>query len=134
MLNGTSSQEELTENIGAGPNLQPGCVVPPGVYVVVHRNPAHTLPHEISITAHTTLPECNKCRGVRFSFKYALPEKIAECEFFGLESTVLIPRMRNEAEALRQWATRSRSFLEESELFLAKVSKTANSEGCISSR
>jgi len=134
MFNGTLPQEELTANVSAGPNLLPGCLVAPGVYVAVHRNSAHTLPHEILITTHTILPECNKCRGVRFSFKCVLPEKIEECDFFGLESTVLIARMRSEAEAMRHWAARSRSFLEESELFLAKLSKTAISEGCIASR
>ena len=121
MFNGTLPQKELTENAGAGPNLQPGCFVQPGVSVS-HRNPAHTLPHEISITTHAILPECNRCRDVRFCFKCRSPKKLEECEFFASESTVLIARIKSEAEELHNWATRSPSFLAESEVFLAELS------------
>jgi hypothetical protein len=43
-----------------------------------------------------------------------------------LESMVLIASMRHVAEELHDWATRSRSFLVESELFLAEHSTKTN--------
>ena len=95
------------------------------LYVVVHQNPAHTVPHEISIPAPTMLPECNECRGVRFSFKRVLPKEIGEGEFFGSdEPKVWIARLRSGAEEIRRWAAKSRAFLIESELFLSEFRKT----------
>jgi len=46
-----------------------------------------------------------------------------------LESIVLIASMRHAAEELHDWATRSRSFLVESEQFLAELSETTNTSG-----
>lgn len=129
MFHSRSSQEELSEKLRAGPNLQPGLFVSPGVYVVSHHNPSHTVPHEILITTPTKLPECNRCHGVRFSFKCQVPEKIEECEFLGLEAVVLISQMRRDAEELHERATRSRSLLVESEHFLAELKKTPNIDG-----
>jgi len=42
---------------------------------------------------------------------------------------VLIASIRHAAEELHDWATRSRSFLVDSELFLAELSTTTNTNG-----
>jgi hypothetical protein len=48
-------------------DLSAGVLARPGIYVVRHYDPIHALPHEILISTATILPECNACRGVRFS-------------------------------------------------------------------
>ena len=83
MLNCKSPQEELTRDVGAGPNLDRGRFVARGLY---------------------------------------------------LESMVLIASMRHAAEELHDWALRSRSFLVESEVFLAERSKVAHAKRHIASR
>jgi hypothetical protein len=65
-------------------NLSPGMRAPAGIYVVSHRDPAHTGPHEVRIAAPMVLPECNACRRVRFSRKCDITPPIEDSEFFGL--------------------------------------------------
>ena len=78
MFNGKSPDQELTRDVGAGRNLDPGRFVAHGVY---------------------------------------------------LESMVLIASMRHTAEELHDRANMSRASLVESEVFLAKLSKTAYADG-----
>jgi hypothetical protein len=64
-------------------DLPPGTEAPiAGIYVVMHKNPAHALPHEILISAPTVLPECHECNSVRFSLKTPLPTPMEQHEFF----------------------------------------------------
>jgi len=69
-------------NINEAKNLSPGTMAPAGIYVVTHRDPAHTEPHEVRIAAPMVLPECNTCRRVRFSRKRDITPPIEESEFF----------------------------------------------------
>jgi hypothetical protein len=52
-----------------------------GVYVVMHRSPSHTQPHEVFIGRGTILPKCHKCKDVRFSLRSAI-QLIRQSEFF----------------------------------------------------
>jgi hypothetical protein len=69
-------------NINETTNLSPCMMAPAGIYVVTHREPAHTIPHEVRIAAPMVLPECNACRRVRFSRRCDITPPIEECEFF----------------------------------------------------
>ena len=109
-------------------DLSAGVLARPGIYVVRHCDPIHALPHEILISTATILPECNACRSVRFSLKSSL-QKLEQCEFFGLESLLLAVRALYKAREIDRWVARSRSFLEESEQFLAGFDKTAQPNG-----
>jgi hypothetical protein len=53
-----------------------------GVYVVSHRNPAHTVPHEVSIVVPMILPHCKVCGDLRYSLKALPAEPIRDNEFF----------------------------------------------------
>jgi hypothetical protein len=63
-------------------SIRPGAVAPAGIYVVVHREPAHTTPHEVTISAPMILPECNDCMGVHFSRRCSSPVPVGDCDFF----------------------------------------------------
>jgi hypothetical protein len=63
-------------------HIGPGAIAPAGIYVVSHREPAHAVPHEVTIRAPMILPECNGCAGVHFSRKCDSPTPIEDCEFF----------------------------------------------------
>ena len=67
-------------------SMPPGMLAPAGIYVVTHRDPAHTEPHEVRIAAPMVLPECNICGRVRFSRKGDITPPIEDCEFFRLAS------------------------------------------------
>jgi len=67
-------------------SMPPGMLAPAGIYVVTHRDPAHTEPHEVRIAAPMVLPECNICGRVRFSRKGDISPPIEDCEFFRLAS------------------------------------------------
>jgi hypothetical protein len=110
-------------------NLRPGDFCSPGIYVVCHRDPEHSLPHEISITSLTILPTCGECRGVRFSYKCAIPKQIEECEFFAVDSAVLAAHARSAAQEMRDCAERSRSLMAESLMVLAALDRSVYSNG-----
>ena len=64
-------------------NLTPGTIAPhAGIYVVLHRNPPHAVPHEVAIVTPAILPKCKLCVDVRFSLKALAAEPIEENEFF----------------------------------------------------
>ena len=64
-------------------NLPSGVQAPhTGVYVVSHRHPAHTTPHEVAIVIPFVLPKCRFCDDVRFSLKYPAAQPIEKSEFF----------------------------------------------------
>ena len=131
MMFGSPPSKESANSASAGANLQSGHIAPAGIYVVSHRNPCHVLPHEISIAARTALPECRKCGDVRFSFKCALPPKIEESEFFGLDSIGLAARARSDAREMRSCVEKSRSLLTQSKLFLDELGRSVHSNGRI---
>ena len=70
-------------------SMPPGVAAPAGIYVVAHRDPAHTGPHEVRIASAMVLPECNICRRVRFSRKGDIIPPIEDCEFFPLAAAVV---------------------------------------------
>jgi hypothetical protein len=59
-------------------------------------------------------------------FRILLTQNIEECEFFGLEETLLLARIRSDAEERRtDSAARPHSLAVERRLFLAELIKTA---------
>jgi hypothetical protein len=62
----------------------------PGKYVVLHRDPAHAVPHEVRIAVPMLLPKCNACADVRFSLQRMLVEPIEDNEFFRLCSAKMM--------------------------------------------
>ncbi|HEV3110314.1 MAG TPA: hypothetical protein VGY99_07450 [Candidatus Binataceae bacterium] len=78
--------------------IPPGAVAAPGIYVVVHREPAHTTPHEVTISAPIVLPECSDCAGVRFNRKCSSPIPVEDCECF--QSPTTAPRFELEEAGL----------------------------------
>ena len=52
-----------------------------GVYVVLHRSPAHTQPHEVFVPRGMILPACYRCKNVRFSLRTSM-QLIRQNEFF----------------------------------------------------
>jgi hypothetical protein len=67
---------DLTSNMPAG-NKAPET----GVYVVTHRGPSHTQPHEVFVPRGMILPTCYRCKDVRFSLRTAI-QPIRQNEFF----------------------------------------------------
>ena len=63
-------------------SLPAGTYAQAGIYVVMHREPAHMDPHEVSIWLPSILPSCNLCEDVRFSWKSALPPQLADFDCF----------------------------------------------------
>jgi hypothetical protein len=62
-------------------NMRAGTLGPRGLYVVTHRDPAHTVPHEVAVFAEMILPSCSACEDVRFSLRAHI-HPIEESEFF----------------------------------------------------
>jgi hypothetical protein len=62
--------------------LPAGAYAEPGIYVVVHREPAHIVPHEVMVAEATLLPKCRFCANVRFSLKSPTPELITDNQMF----------------------------------------------------
>jgi hypothetical protein len=71
-----SVQLDHTSNMPAGTKAPET-----GVYVVTHRSPAHTQPHEVFIPRGMVLPACYRCKNVRFSLRSAL-QLIRQNQFF----------------------------------------------------
>jgi hypothetical protein len=104
-------------------HLAAGELAPPGIYVVSHFGPAHTVAHEVLVTTWMNLPQCLSCSGIRFSLKCRIPERIEESAFFGLEllleSSILAAHLRDATEEVRSTVTNTREFLARSIEFLA---------------
>jgi hypothetical protein len=66
----------ITSNMSAGQKAPET-----GVYVIMHRDPSHTQPHEVFIARGTILPKCHKCKNVRFSLRSAV-QLVRQNEFF----------------------------------------------------
>jgi hypothetical protein len=99
-------------------NLRAGSLASPGIYVVSHFDPAHAIPHEIVIGAEVTLPRCQLCSDVRFSWKCLPPQKIEEIAFFNSEPVDLVAHLRNAAAEVNKMIQASRELIRRSKQFL----------------
>jgi len=100
-------------------NLPAGSIASPGIYIVSHLDPTHATPHEIVIGTEMTLPRCQLCSNVRFSWKCLPPQKIEENAFFNPEPIDLAAHLRSAAVDVDKMTQASRQLIRRSKQFLA---------------